>query len=88
MSAAISALTDGRPFGADKSTSGVTRRRCQRRTVPGGDEPVHGQLCWQEPDDCGEDSAAGPVEPGPGIGATQHGDLVPQPEQLRVFGGR
>jgi hypothetical protein len=54
----------------------------------GGDEPVHPQLCWQEPDECGEDCAVGPVEPGPGIGAAQHGDLVPQHEQLGVFGGR
>jgi hypothetical protein len=54
----------------------------------GGDEPAHPQLCWQEPDECGEDCAVGPVEPGPGIGAAQHGGLVPQHEQLGVFGGR
>ena len=35
----------------------------------------------------GEDCAIGPVQPGPGIGAAQHGDLVPQHEQLGVLGG-
>ena len=42
----------------------------------------------QEPDQRGEDGAVGPVEPGPRIGAAQHGDLVPQHEQLGVLGGR
>jgi hypothetical protein len=54
----------------------------------GGDQPVHPQLCWQEPDQRGEDCAVCPVEPGRGIGAAQHGDLVPQHEQLGVPGGR
>ena len=53
-----------------------------------GDQPVHPQLCRQEPDESGEDHAVGPVEPGPGIGAAQHGDLVPQHEQLGVLGSR
>ena len=53
-----------------------------------GDQPVHPQTCRQEPDQRGEDSAVGPVEPGPRIGAAQHGDLVPQHEQLGVLGGR
>src|SRR6266516_7343484 len=30
----------------------------------GGDQPVHPKLCWQEPDQHGEDRAVGPVEPG------------------------
>ncbi len=42
----------------------------------------------QEPDQRGEDRAVGPVWPGPGTGAAQHGDLVPQHEQFRVLGGR
>ena len=54
----------------------------------GGDEPVHPQLCWQQPDECGEDCAVGPVEPGPRMCPAQHGDLVPQHEQLGVLGGR
>lgn len=54
----------------------------------GGDQPVHPQLPRQEPDERGEDGAVGPVEPGPGIGAAQHGDLVPQHKQLGVLGGR
>jgi hypothetical protein len=42
----------------------------------------------QEPDQRGEDCAVGPVQPWPGIGAAQHGDLVSQDEQLGVLGGR
>ena len=54
----------------------------------GGDQPVRSQAPGQEPDQRGGDRAAGPVEPGPGIGAAQHGDLVPQYERLGVLGGR
>ena len=54
----------------------------------GGNQPVRPQPCRQEPNERGEDGAVGPVEPGPGIGAVQHGDLVPQHEQLGVLGGR
>jgi hypothetical protein len=49
---------------------------------------------WRlEPDERGEDRAAGPAGargPGAGVGtgATQDGDLVPQHEQLGVLGGR
>ena len=42
----------------------------------------------QAPDQRGKDGAVGPVQPGPGIGAVQHGDLVPQHEQLSVLGSR
>jgi len=31
------------------------------------------------------DRAVGPVQPGPRSGAAQHGDLVPQHQQFRVF---
>jgi hypothetical protein len=54
--------------------------------VSGGDEPVQAQSSWQEPDQCGEDGAVGPVQLGPGIGAAQHGDFVPQHQQLGVLG--
>ena len=54
----------------------------------GGNQPVYPQPCWQEPDQRSEDRAVGPVEPGPRLGAAQHGDLVPQHEQLGVLGGR
>jgi hypothetical protein len=40
------------------------------------------QLCRQEPDQRSENGAVGPVEPGPRMGTAQHGDLVPQHEQL------
>ena len=54
----------------------------------GCDQPVHPQPRWHEPDQRGEDRPVGPVEPGPAISAAQHGDLVPQHEQLGVLGGR
>ena len=54
----------------------------------GGHQPVRSQLPGQEPDQRGEDRAVGPVQPGPRMGAAQHGDLVPQHEQLGVLGGR
>ena len=54
----------------------------------GGDQPVHPQPHGQEPDQRGEDRPVGPVHPGPGMGPAQHGDLVPQHEQLGVLGGR
>jgi hypothetical protein len=53
----------------------------------GGDQPVHPQPCRQAPDQRGEDCAVGPVELGPRMGPAQHGDLVPQHEQLGVLGG-
>ena len=87
MSAAISALTGGRPARTGQAGFRVTRRRCHRRTVPGGDQPVHRQPSRQEADQRGEHSAAGPVQARPRIGAAQHGDLVPQYQQLRVRGG-
>jgi hypothetical protein len=54
----------------------------------GRDQPVHPQPSRQEPDQHGEDRPVGPVEPGPRMGASQHGDLMPQHEQLGVLGGR
>jgi hypothetical protein len=54
----------------------------------GGDQAVRPQLSRQEPDQRGEDRAVGPAQAGPGMGAAQHGDLVPQHEQLRVRGRR
>ena len=88
MRAAISALTGGRPVRFGEARFRMARRRCHRRTVPGDDQPVHPRLCLQEPDQCGEDRAVGPVQPGPRMSAVKHGDLVPQHEQLHVLGGR
>jgi len=81
-------------LGADRRPSRPVRARPPagaQAAVPaqdctGGDQPVQTHRCWQEPDQRGEDGAVGPVEPGPGIGAAQHGDLVPQHEQLGVLG--
>jgi len=92
----------GEPFdqrgdlGADRRPScpvGVGPLASDQAAVPpqdsaGGDQPVHPQPSRQEPDQRGEDRPVGPVEPGPGIGAAQHGDLVPQHEQLGVLEGR
>ena len=50
-----------------------------------GDQPVGPQALGQEPDQRGEDRAVGPVQPGPRSGAAQHGDLMPQHQQFRVF---
>ena len=92
----------GKPFdecgdlGADRRPSCLVRvgpLPDDQTAVPpqdgaGGDQPVHPQLCRQEPDQRGEDGAIGPVEPGPRMSAAKHGDLVPQHEQLGVLGGR
>ena len=51
----------------------------------GGDQPVHPQLCGQEPDERREDCSVGPVQPGPRSGTTQNRDLVPQHQQLGVL---
>src|ERR1039457_2801377 len=83
-------------LGADRRPScpaGVGPLAGDQAAVPpqdgaGGDQPVHPQPCRQETDERGEDCAVGPVQPGPGIGAAQHGDLVPQHQQLGVLGSR
>jgi hypothetical protein len=51
----------------------------------GCDQPVHPQRSRQEADQRGEDCAVSPVQVGLGYGAAQHGDLVPQHEQLNVL---
>jgi hypothetical protein len=51
-----------------------------------GDQAVCAQLARQVTNECCHDGSVGPVEPGPGIGTAQHGDFMPQDEQLRVLG--
>jgi hypothetical protein len=46
------------------------------------------QAPGQDADQRGEDRAVGPVQVRPGMGAAQHGNLVPQHEQLDVLGRR
>jgi hypothetical protein len=53
-----------------------------------GDQPVRPQAPGQEPDQRGKDRAVGPVQARPGMGATQHRNLMPQHEQLDVLGRR
>jgi len=50
-----------------------------------GDQPVCPQAPGQDADQRGEDRTAGPVQVGPGMGAAQHGCLVPQHEQFDVL---
>jgi hypothetical protein len=52
---------------------------------PRGDQPVRPQASEQEPDERGEDRAVGRVQAWPGIGPSQHGNLVPQRGQLDVL---
>ena len=87
MSAVISALTGGRPARFGRSTS------FDQATVPakdgaGGDQPVCPQRSGQLADQCGQHRSVSPVQPGPGPGAAEHGDLVPQHQQFRVLGRR
>ena len=88
ISAVISALTGGRPFAIRAGPL-----LCDRAAVPPQDgarrdQPVRPQRSGQVPDQRGEDSAVDPVQPGPGMGSAQHGDLMPQHEELGVLGGR
>jgi hypothetical protein len=53
-----------------------------------GDQPVRSQPSREQPDQRGEDRPVGPVQPGPRMGPAQHGDLMPQHQELGVLGGR
>jgi hypothetical protein len=80
-------------LGADRRPSRAVRvgpLLSDQATVPPqdgarGDQPVRPQPSGQMPDQRGEDRSVGPVQPGPGLGAAQHGDPVPQHQQLRVL---
>jgi hypothetical protein len=39
----------------------------------------------QPPDQCGEHGSVCPVQAGSGVGAAEHGDLVPQYEEFEFF---
>jgi len=58
----------------------VPAQHCTR-----GDQPVCPQYPGQDADQRGEDRTVGPVQVGPGMGAAQHGYLVPQHEQFDVL---
>ena len=49
---------------ASPGAAGARYSAVRAQDGAGGDEPVCSQLCWQEPDQRGEDGAVGPVEPG------------------------
>ena len=55
---------------------------------PWGDQPVRPQASGQEPDQRREDRAVGPVQAWRGLGAAQHGNFLPQHEQLDILGRR
>jgi hypothetical protein len=65
--------------GSQRSGVGTSAGRC------GGDQPVRSQPGRQELDQRGEDRSVGPVQPGPRIGLAQHGNLMPQHQQLGVL---
>ena len=86
MVTAISALTGGRPARCGQVHFLPTRRRRHRGTVPGVITRCARSVLGHMPDQRGENGAAGPVQPGLGLGAAQHGNLVPQHEQFDVLG--
>src|ERR1019366_3646178 len=88
ISVAISALTGGRPVLVRAGPLPGDQPAVPPQHGAGRDQPVQPQFSRQEPDQRGEDGAVGPVQPGPGLGAAQHGDLVPQHQELGVPGGR
>ena len=64
-----------------------TRRRCQRRMVSGVTRRWQRSARGSRRIERGEDGPVRPVQAWSGVGAAQHGDLVPQHEQLDVLGG-
>ena len=53
-----------------------------------GDQAVAAQPRRQPPDQGGEDGPVGPVQAWSRVGAAEHGDLMPQHQQLDVLDGR
>ena len=51
-----------------------------------GDQAMATQRSRQPPDERGEHGPVRPLQAGSGVGAAQHGDLVPQHEELDVLG--
>ena len=52
-----------------------------------GDQAMATQRSRQAPDERGEHGSVRPLQAGSGAGASEHGDLVPQHEELDVLGG-
>ena len=52
-----------------------------------GDQAMATQCSGQPPDEGGEDGPVRPVQAWSGVGAAEHGDLMPQHEELDVLGG-
>ena len=79
-------------LGADRWAARPGSGRSTPRYPGGGASearfPVRPQTLGQEAEQCGEDRAVGPVPPWSGIGVAQHGNLVPQHEELKVLGCR
>jgi len=67
------------PFPGDQTA--VPPQDCSR-----SHQAVCAQPCRQVPDQRGHDGPVSPVEAGPGVGAAQHGDFMPQDEQFCVLG--
>jgi hypothetical protein len=86
--AVICGLTGGRPVRCGYVHFRVTRRQCQRRTVPGVTIRCIRSRGGRTPNQRSEEDPVGPVRPGPRLGAPQDGDLMSQHEQLGVLGRR
>jgi len=88
ISAAVSALTGGRPVRCGSARVRAIRRRCHRRTVPGLTSRCTRSVAGRSRMSAARTARSAQPGPGPGIGAAQHGHLVPQHEQPGVRGGR
>jgi hypothetical protein len=56
----------------------ATKRRCQRRIVPGVTRRCPRCIPRQHPDQRGEDRSVCPVQAGLRVGSAQHGDFMTQ----------
>jgi hypothetical protein len=82
-------------LGADRRSSRVVRvgpLLSDQAAVPpqdgtGPDQPVRPEPSGQLPDQRGQHRPVGPVQPGARIAPAQHGDLMPQYQQLDILGG-
>ena len=66
----------------------VTSRRCHRRTVPGVTSRCALSFRGRSRISAARIARSAQSSLGRGMGAAQHGDLVPKHEQLGVLGGR
>jgi hypothetical protein len=80
----LETFPDGKSLGA-KAATDVNQAAVPAKHGSRGEQPLRPQTSGQQ---CGEDRAVGPVHAWSGMGAAQHGNLLPQHEELKVFGCR